>query len=93
MDGTERIRAICAAYAHGKYDFTKEMRDYVCCNARTVLSKLDSTTHDGQYNYESLFNSVLELFEEPMDEWARESLACGLFGTITASGEDKSGDD
>ncbi|KAJ6478899.1 hypothetical protein C8R45DRAFT_833021 [Mycena sanguinolenta] len=77
MDGAERIRAICAARAHGKYDFTREMLGYLLSRpqARTMLSTSDWTTRDGQYNYETLFDNVLELFEAPMDEWARDTLA------------------
>ncbi|KAF7335684.1 GLOBIN domain-containing protein [Mycena venus] len=87
MDGAERIKAICVARAHGQYRFTKEMLGY----GRTMLSTSDWTSRDGKYNYEDLFDNVLELFEDPTDTWAIETLGWfqkGVFGGAKVSGSD-----
>ncbi|KAF7341461.1 GLOBIN domain-containing protein [Mycena venus] len=87
MDGAERIKAICVARAHGQYRFTKEMLGYGC----TMLSTSDWTSRDGKYNYEDLFDNILELFEDPTDTWAIETLGWfqkGVFGGAKVSGSD-----
>ncbi|KAF7371651.1 hypothetical protein MVEN_00020900 [Mycena venus] len=63
---------------------------------RTMLSTSDWTSCDVKYNYEDLFDNVLELFEDPTDTWAIYTLGWfqkGVFGGAKVSGLDNGDND
>ncbi|KAJ6566487.1 hypothetical protein B0H19DRAFT_1257696 [Mycena capillaripes] len=101
MDGASKLKKICAAHAHGKYIMDAEMLGYVGCQARTMLSTSAWTIKDGKYDYEKLFNNIVELFQSdpkhPDDVWAAETLAWyqnGVFGCgDAAASDDEDSDD
>ncbi|KAJ6566116.1 hypothetical protein B0H19DRAFT_1257391 [Mycena capillaripes] len=101
MDRASKLKKICAARAHGKYIMDAEMLGYVGCQPRTMLSTSAWTIKDGKYDYEKLFNDIVELFQRdpkhPDDVWAAETLAWyqnGVFGcSDVAASDDEDSDD
>ncbi|KAJ6549819.1 hypothetical protein B0H19DRAFT_183535 [Mycena capillaripes] len=79
MDAASKLKKNCAARAHGKYIMTPEMLGYVGCQARTMLSTSAWTSKDGKYDYEKLFDNIVQLCEpnpeDPDDLWAVETFA------------------
>ncbi|KAJ7651839.1 hypothetical protein B0H17DRAFT_1215142 [Mycena rosella] len=65
----------CNACLHNVFTVDKEMIGYAGVQARIMLSTTEWKPRDGSYNYEDLFKSILNLFEDPEDPWARETLA------------------
>ncbi|KAJ6523311.1 hypothetical protein B0H19DRAFT_652268 [Mycena capillaripes] len=46
----------------------------LCCQGRTMISTFDWKTKDCVYNYQKLFDYVLDLFADANDRWAIETL-------------------
>ncbi|KAJ7691312.1 hypothetical protein B0H17DRAFT_1201167 [Mycena rosella] len=69
------IPHICNARLHNVFTVDKEMIGYAGVQARLMLSTTEWKPRDGSYNYEDLFKSIVNLFEDPEDLWARETLA------------------
>ncbi|KAJ7686356.1 hypothetical protein B0H17DRAFT_1204268 [Mycena rosella] len=65
----------CNARLHNVFTVDKEMIGYAGVQARIMLSTTEWKPRDGSYNYEDLFKSILNLFEDPEDPWAWETLA------------------
>ncbi|KAJ7737000.1 hypothetical protein DFH07DRAFT_96597 [Mycena maculata] len=81
MDGTTKLKQISNARAHGQFIITPPIIAYGCCQvstSRTMLSTSEWKHKDGnfgKYNYERLFNAVVELFKNPAGAWTIETLA------------------
>ncbi|KAJ7668961.1 hypothetical protein B0H17DRAFT_1209840 [Mycena rosella] len=92
MDGADKLRG--NARAHGQFKVIGRMIGYGCVQGRTMLCTSDWADKDGAYNYEKLFNSVVELFEsDTTDPWVTETLQWGVFGKATKSGGSSDSDD
>ncbi|KAJ7760883.1 hypothetical protein DFH07DRAFT_957414 [Mycena maculata] len=93
MDGATKLKQISNARAHGQLIITPPMIAYGCCQARTMLSTSEWKRKDGKYNYERLFDAVVELFKNPAGAWTIETLAWyqkGVFGACGTTGADNS---
>ncbi|KAJ7486556.1 hypothetical protein FB451DRAFT_771356 [Mycena latifolia] len=90
MDGAEKLKKISNARVLGQYRMQGRMVGYGCTQGRTMISTSDWTVKDGAYNYEKLFNSVVELFEnDPADPWVVDTLNWfqdGVFSSVEVSG-------
>ncbi|KAF7372526.1 hypothetical protein MVEN_00114700 [Mycena venus] len=97
MNGASKIPKVCNARAHGQYKVIPEMLAYACRQARTTISVSDWTPKEGSYNYETMFNNIVLLFEaDPTDPWAIETLEWlqnGVFGGADASDNESDSDD
>ncbi|KAJ7033958.1 hypothetical protein C8F04DRAFT_605830 [Mycena alexandri] len=72
----DKIPKRCNARAHGVFKIVPEMIAYGVVQGRTLLSTADWDVLDGHFNYEDLFNAVMELFTDPEGAtWAKETLA------------------
>ncbi|KAJ6549891.1 hypothetical protein B0H19DRAFT_1264780 [Mycena capillaripes] len=91
MDGASKLKKNCAARAHGKYIMTPEMLGYVRCQARTMLSTSAWTSKDGKYDYEKLFDNIVQLFEPNPDDL--DDLGVFACGDSAASDDEDSDDD
>ncbi|KAJ7115218.1 hypothetical protein C8R44DRAFT_928204 [Mycena epipterygia] len=70
-----RLPPICNARLHGTLTADPEMIGYTGVQARTMLSTAEWKSRDGAYDYEALFTSIVNLFEDPEDPWAKDTLA------------------
>ncbi|KAJ7635899.1 hypothetical protein B0H17DRAFT_1217205 [Mycena rosella] len=68
------VPAICNARAHGVFVVDPEMIAYAAVQARTMLSTSEWKVRDGPYDYKELFESILKLFADPDDPWAKDTL-------------------
>ncbi|KAJ7801728.1 hypothetical protein B0H13DRAFT_2497427 [Mycena leptocephala] len=64
----------CNALAHNIVRVSPEMIGYGACQARTMLATKDWAERDGEYDYNELFTKVVDLFADPNDPWAKETL-------------------
>ncbi|KAJ7112617.1 hypothetical protein C8R44DRAFT_882381 [Mycena epipterygia] len=70
-----RLPAICNARLHGAVVVVPEMVGYTGVQARTMLCTAEWKPRDGSFDYEALFTSIVQLFEDPEDPWAKDTLA------------------
>ncbi|KAJ6560868.1 hypothetical protein DFH09DRAFT_1364702 [Mycena vulgaris] len=78
LDGA--IPTICNARLHGVLKVDAEMIAYAVMQARTMLSTADWKFRDGSFDYEVFFDSIVQLFANPDDQWTKDTLACMVFG-------------
>ncbi|KAJ7123665.1 hypothetical protein C8R44DRAFT_917920 [Mycena epipterygia] len=70
-----RLPTICNARLHGAVVVVPEMVGYTGVQARTMLCTAEWKPRDGSFDYEALFTSIVQLFEDPEDPWAKDTLA------------------
>ncbi|KAJ7113508.1 hypothetical protein C8R44DRAFT_881815 [Mycena epipterygia] len=70
-----RLPSICNARLHGATVAVPEMIGYTGVQARTMLCTAEWKSRDGPFDYEALFTSIVNLFEDAEDPWAKETLA------------------
>ncbi|KAJ7023892.1 hypothetical protein C8F04DRAFT_1303644 [Mycena alexandri] len=76
LSRVDKIPNRCNARAHGVYKVVPEMIAYGVVQGRTILSNTNWDVLDGHFNYEDLFNAVMELFTDPDGAtWATETIA------------------
>ncbi|KAJ7679880.1 hypothetical protein B0H17DRAFT_1138894 [Mycena rosella] len=69
-----RIPGVCNARVHEVFKIDREMIGYAGVQARTMMSTSEWSPRDGSYSYEELFKSIVNLFADPDDPWAKETL-------------------
>ncbi|KAJ7468187.1 hypothetical protein FB451DRAFT_1401433 [Mycena latifolia] len=60
---------------HGVFQVLPEMIGCAAIQARTMIATDDWKRQHGSYNYEELFNTIVNLLADPDDPWVEETLA------------------